>query len=367
MPRGADLVLVGANVFTGSQRRRWAKALAIGNGRILAVGTEDKVSRASDRGTRRRDLHGRIVVPGFIDAHTHMADSAGELGWTRLDGTRSMTEAIARLRKAAARTVRGAWVIGVDWDEAKWTERRYPTREDLDRVSKDRAVVARRIDCHMGSLNSGALEAARDLVGLRGFEVDRSGRPTGILKEEAFAELHDRFASGPAVIERNLPRIARMAHRLGITSIHDVVPMPAWQAYQRAHRRGGLRLRVYAMVPGTATASLAQTAIQSGLGDEWLRLGAVKVFSDGSLGAFTAALDAPYEGRAKERGMFVHPPSKLRETLETAHRAGLQTATHAIGDAAVRLVTETLASVEEENPRETLRHRIEHYELPDED
>src|SRR5436190_13530419 len=270
-------------------------------GRHRGPGESGRRPRHPSARPSRTDGRARI-----IDAHTHMADSAGELGWTRLDGTRSMTEAIARLRKAAARTARGAWVIGVDWDEAKWTERRYPTREDLDRVSQDRAVVARRIDCHMGSLNSVALEAARDLVGLRGFEVDPSGRPTGILKEEAFAELHDRFASGPAVIERNLPRIARMAHRLGITSIHDVVPMPAWQAYQRAHRRGGLRLRVYAMVPGTATASLAHTAIQSGLGDEWLRLGAVKVFSDGSLGAFTAALDAPYEGRAKERGMFVH-------------------------------------------------------------
>src|SRR5437773_10153438 len=114
MPRGADLVLVGANVFTGSQRRRWAKALAIQDGRILAVGTEGQVSRAADRGTRRLDLHGRIVVPGFIDAHTHMADSAGEWGWTRLRGTRSLSEAIARLRKAAARTARGAWVDGRD-------------------------------------------------------------------------------------------------------------------------------------------------------------------------------------------------------------------------------------------------------------
>src|SRR5256884_3566470 len=137
MPRAADLVLVGANVFTGSPRRRWAKALAIGDGRILAVGTEGQVSRAADRGTRWLDLHGRIVVPGFIDAHTHMADSAGELGWTRLDGTRSMTEAIARLRKAAARTVRGEWVIGVDWDEAKGTERRDPTPGGLDRGSEE--------------------------------------------------------------------------------------------------------------------------------------------------------------------------------------------------------------------------------------
>src|SRR5207245_9972209 len=119
-----------------------------------------------------------------------------------------------------------------------------------------------------------ALERARDLVGLRGFDVDGSGRPTGILKEDAFSELHDRFGSGPAVIERNLPRIARMAHRLGITSIHHVVPMPAWQAYQRAHRKDRLRLRVHAMDPSTGKASLPQTALQSELRDAWLPLGA---------------------------------------------------------------------------------------------
>src|SRR5947208_2870097 len=275
MPRGADLVLVGANVFTGSQRRRWAKSLAIQDGRILAVGTEGQVSRAADRGTRRLDLHGRIVVPGFIDAHTHVADSAGELGWTRLDGTRSMTEAIAKP--------------------------------------------------------------------------------------------HDRFGAGPAVIERNLPRIARMAHRLGITSVHDVVSIPAWTAYQRLRRAGRLRLRVSAWVPTAAAESFARAGIQSGLGDEWLRMGGVKVFSDGSLGAFTAFLDSPYEGRGKDRGSLIHPPTELRSILETAHRAGLRTATHAIGDAASRLVAETLAEVQEENPREPMRHRIEHFELPDEE
>jgi len=367
MARGADLVFVGGKIFTAAQVRPWAKGLAIRDDRIVAVGTEAEVERWADRRTRRIDLRNRVVVPGFIDAHAHMADSAGELGWTRLGGTRSMDQALTKLRKVAARTPPGEWVIGIDWDEAKWTDRRYPNREDLDRVSTDHPVVARRIDCHMGSVNSRALESARDLVGLRGFEVDGSGRPTGILKEDAFSELHDRFASGPAIVERNLPRMARMAHRLGITSIHDVVSISGWQAYQRAHRKGRLRLRVYGMVPGAATASLAQAGIQSGLGDEWLRIGPVKVFSDGSLGAFTAALDSPYERQVGERGMLVHPPSGLRAILEEAHRAGLQTATHAIGDAAVRLVTETLTAIEEENPRETLRHRIEHYELPDDD
>jgi predicted amidohydrolase YtcJ len=219
----------------------------------------------------------------------------------------------------------------------------------------------------MGSVNSRALEAARDLVGLAGFEVDGTGRPTGVLKEAAFSELHERFASGPAVIRRNLPRIARIAHRLGITSIHDVVSIAGWTAYQEAHRNGRLRLRVSAMIPAAHAESLARSGFRTGLGDEWLRLGAVKLFSDGSLGAFTAALASPYEGRAEDRGMLVHPPSELRTILEMAHGSGLQTATHAIGDAAVRLVTDTLADVQAQNPREPLRHRIEHFELPDDD
>ncbi len=144
-----------------------------------------------------------------------------------------------------------------------------------------------------------------------------------------------------------------------------MVPIPAWTAYQRLHRAGRLKLRVSAWVPAAAAESLARSGIQSGLGDEWLRMGGVKVFSDGSLGASTAFLDSPYEGRGKDRGMLIHPPTELRLILETAHRAGLRTATHAIGDAASRLVAETLADVQEENPREPMRHRIEHYELPD--
>jgi predicted amidohydrolase YtcJ len=364
---GADLLLVGGKVFTARRDSPWAKALAVRDRRVVAVGTEGQVSRTAERSTRRIDLRGRVVIPGFIDAHTHLADSAGELGWTRLDRTRSLKEALDRLGKAAGRIPPGQWVIGIDWDEAKWPEKRYLTREDLDHVSKVHPVVARRIDCHVGSLNSMALERASDLVSLRGFEVDGSGRPTGILKEEAFAELYDRFASGPAIIERNLARMARTAHRLGITSVHDVVTGNGWEAYQRARRGGRLALRVTAMLPSSRVASLVHTGIRTGFGDEWLRIGPVKVFSDGSLGAYTAALDAPYEGRPKERGMLVHPPSELRSILEAAHRAGLQTATHAIGDAAVRLVVGTLAEIQEEHPRESLRHRIEHFELPEED
>src|SRR3989442_3020525 len=296
-----------------------------------------------------------------------MADSAGERGWTRLDGTRDLEDAVVRLRKAAAATPRGGWVVGIDWDEAKWPERRFLTRGALGRVRPAHVVVARRIDCHVGSLNSRALERAADLAGVRGFEVDASGRPTGLLTEDAFGDFHLRFETGEAGIERGLPAIARMAHCLGITSIHDVVGRAGWTAYQRLHHAGRFRVRVYAMPRDSMLGALVDAGLSPGFGDPWFRLGAIKVFADGSLGAYTAALGAPYVGRPDDRGMLVHSPTELRSILTMAHRAGFQTATHAIGDAAIRLVIETLEELQDSAPRKSARHRIEHYELPDDD
>ncbi|HEX9341603.1 MAG TPA: amidohydrolase [Thermoplasmata archaeon] len=367
MPGDADVVLVGGRIFTAAPERTWAHALAVRGERLVAVGTDAQAERWSGRRTRLVGLRGRTVVPGFVDAHAHMAESAGERGWTRLDGARDLADAVDRLRRAAAATPRGGWVIGIDWDESKWPERRYLAREDLDRASTDHRVVARRVDCHMGSLNSRSLEAAADLAGTRGFEVDGSGRPTGILTEDAFAAFHARFEADEAAIERGLPSMARMAHRLGVTSIHDIVGPAEWRAYQRARRAGRLRLRVYAMPRHALLAPLIEAGLRTGFGDPWLRLGAIKIFSDGSLGAHTAALRDPYADRAGEKGMLVHAPSELHGLLERAHRAGFQTATHAIGDAAVRLVVESLEAIQDAGPRDDARHRIEHYELPDED
>jgi len=367
MPGDADIVLVDGKVFTAARDRPWARALAFRGDRIVAAGTSAQAERWAGPKTRTVDLRARVVVPGFIDAHAHMADSAGELAWTKLDRARSLEDAIARLRVAARTIPAGGWVVGIDWDEAKWPERRFPMRDDLDRVSIDHLVVARRIDCHIGSLNSRALERAADLVGLRGFEVDASGRPTGILKEDAFGEFHERFDTGEAGIEKGLAAVARMAHRLGITSIHDIVDAAGWRAYQRARRAGRLRLRVYAMPRISLMRPLIDAGLMTGLGDEWLRLGAIKIFSDGSLGAYTAALAEPYAGRPSEKGMLVHTPTELRSLLEEAHRAGFQTATHAIGDAAVRLVVETLEEIQAAHARKDARHRIEHYELPEDD
>lgn len=366
MAGDADLLLVGGRVFTASSARPWARALAIRGERIVAVGSDTQAARWAGRGTRRIDLGERVVVPGFIDAHAHLSDAAGELGWAALAGTRTLEEALERLRRTAACAPPGAWVVGTGWDEAKWPERRFLTREDLDRVSLDHPVVARRIDCHLGAANSRALSMAGDLAGLRGFDADAQGRPTGILKEEAFAALRPRFEADEAGIERGMGPAVRMAHRLGITSVHDIVTRPAWRVYQRMRRRGRLRLRVYAMPRDDLLPSLAASGMMTGLGDAWLRLGAIKVFSDGSLGAYTAALREDYAGRPGDRGILVHPPDELRRILETAHRAGFQTATHALGDEAIRQVVSSLEAIQASSPRRDPRHRIEHYELPDE-
>jgi len=367
MAGDADLVLVGGKVFTASRGRPWAKGLAVRGDRIVAVGTDAQAERWRGRRTRLIDLQGHVVVPGFIDAHTHLAHAAGELGWTRLGTTKTLEDALDRLRAAASGTPPGGWVLGMGWDEAKWPERRYLTRDDLDRVSTSHPVVARRVDGHMGSLNSLALERARDVAGLRGFELDAGGRPTGILKEDAFEAFQRQFEPEEARVEAGLLRVARMAHRLGITSVHDVVGLRGWKAYQRARRAGRLRLRVYAMPRDPLLPALVASGLMTGLGDAWLRLGAVKVFADGSLGAYTAALREPYVGRPGDRGVLVHTQQELTDILSTAHRAGFQTATHALGDEAIRRVVEALETVQAESPRDRMRHRIEHYELPDED
>ena len=367
MAGDADLILVGGRIFTSSKKHPWAQGFAVRGDRLVAVGTDARVERWSGRGTKTVDLRGRVVVPGFIDAHSHMVDAATEFGWAHLDGTASMGAAIERMRTLALRTPPGSWVVGVDWDEAKWPERRYFLRGDLDQVSTDHPVVAVRMDGHMGCANSTALELAADLVGMDGVEKDAAGQPTGVLKEDPFYLLHERFAPTETALDAGLEKMSRKAHRLGITSIHDIVGSRQLRAYLRAYHRGTLGLRLYALPRDDLLDSLVASGLSSGLGDAWLRIGAIKVFTDGSLGAYTAALGEPYVGQPGNRGVLVHSNEDLRNIYLKAHLNGFQTATHALGDAAIRQVVETWESILREHPKRDHRHRIEHLELPDDD
>jgi predicted amidohydrolase YtcJ len=357
---------VGGRIFTSAKDNSWAQALAVRGDRILVAGTEAQAERWRGRGTRLIDLSGRAVVPGFIDAHTHLAASSRRVGWTNLSQARSLEEVVTSLRAAATRRPAGTWVLATDWDESRWPERRYLTRADLDRATTDRPVFALRIDKHLSVVNSRGLEVATDLRGTPGFETDENGRPTGLLKEEASRVLWLRVDGDSSRDQAHLASAVRRMHRLGITSVHDVVDQRGWQTYQRAHRTGRLEMRVTAMLRYDLLPHLLGAGFMTGLGDAWLRLGAVKFFADGSLGARTAFLREPYADAA-DRGRALHSPEEMRALLSRAHSGGFQTATHAIGDAAIDLVLDALESLEPAASARAARHRIEHFGLPNED
>ncbi len=362
-PGDADLVLTGGQVRTMDPAHPRARAVAFGGGRILAVGTDAQAERWAGRETEVVDVGGKVVIPGFIDAHAHLMESAARVSNLRLGGAASMAAALGILRKGVARARAGAggWIVADDWDESRWPEARYLTRHDLDLVSAGVPIAAVRVDRHMASVNTAALGRLQIPAGTRGLERDASRAPTGVLKEEAYKRMRDVLAPTAERLVENFARVARKALSLGITSIHDVVGERAIRAYQIVKARGCLPLRVSLMPRNTLLPHLAAIGLTRGFGDEWLRLGAIKVFADGSLGARTAALFEPYSDAPRVTGMLIHPPRELKRVLADVHDAGFQAAVHAIGDRAVALAIE---AIEAAAPRKGPRHRIEHAELP---
>jgi len=350
----AELIIVNATVHTMDSKRSRARAFAIVDGRFAAVGTNQQAERVAGKGTRTIDLAGNVVLPGFIDAHTHAMDAAGRDGWIGLRRTASLADALDRLRSAAAGAAPGTWILAEDWDEARWPERRYLTRADLDSVSADLPILACRIDMHMGSANTAALRAA-------GVRANAPGFGDGILKEETFELLRDAIRPGSADLAARFPSVQARLHALGITAIHDMVSPASVDAYQRVRAAGHLTLRVLLNPYIDGMDSLVDAGLRTGFGDEHLRLGPLKGFSDGSLGARTAALSEAYKDEPTSLGRLVYEPDELRGLLRRAHDAGFQLAVHGIGDRAIDLVAGVLASFEGARER---RHRIEHFELP---
>jgi len=356
----ADLVLLDGEVHTMDPANPLAKGIAFGHGRILAVGTNAQAEAWAGKTTEVVPLGGKVVVPGFIDAHAHLMESAARTSNLDLGGCGSLLAARDLLRDRASRAPPGEWVVADDWDESRWPEARYLTRNDLDRASETVPIAAVRVDRHMASVNSAALGLLKIPQETRGFETTSAGVPTGVVKEDALGKMWDLVWSTPDRLATGFQEVAKRALSLGITSVHDVVSDVEIRAYQIAKASGALPLRVYLMARHALFPHLASAGISRGFGDEWLRLGAVKVFADGSFGARTAALFEPYRDDPGEGGMLVHPARELREIVQGIHTAGFQAAAHAIGDRAIELVIETVEAVA---PAAGPRHRIEHAEL----
>jgi predicted amidohydrolase YtcJ len=375
----ADLILVNGAIHTMDKAKPRAEALAIAGNRVLAVGSNDEMRDLRASGCRIVDVHGRTVVPGLTDAHLHFLAYGISLREIDLAGVATLDEALARVAARAAQTPPGGWLHGRGWDHTLWGSGDFPTRQDLDRVAPDHPVFLPRKCGHAGWANSRALALAGITAATPdpyGGAIERdplTGQPTGILKDVAM-ELMFRLFQEPSPDEAMAAIKAAMthAHRAGLVGVHTMEGAGAFRAFQQLQAVGELKLRITMQIPEENLDAAIQAGLRSGFGNESLRIGGVKIFSDGALGARTAYMLEPFEGYPDNCGLAMATPEHLREVIGKAGRAGIASFVHAIGDRANREVLDAMAEarkVEAVNARGTrntqhvLRHRVEHAQI----
>ncbi|MFQ5907329.1 MAG: amidohydrolase [Thermoplasmata archaeon] len=357
----ADLILVGGRLLTGSEEAPEAEAIALGGGHILAVGKAPEALGYEGPSTRILDLGGRLVLPGFNDCHAHLASYGARIASVDLAAAASVDEVKALIAEQVRGTPSGQWLLGHNWDESKWPVRRYPRKEDLDPVAPDHPVALSRVDTHMAVANSEALRRL-SLEGVEGAERDAAGEPTGVLKEQAMEILREATRPNAATIQEGLKAIIRDGYRLGITSVSETVSPAGISAYLALQRAGELALRVNLMPRAEGLPALLEGGLGTGVGGGLLRLGPLKAFFDGSLGARTAALAEDFSDEPGNRGMLIYAEDEAAALVRNAREGGFQLALHAIGDRGIQAAIRHLAK----EGGEGFRHRIEHLELPTE-
>ncbi|GBC61225.1 amidohydrolase [Desulfonema ishimotonii] len=379
----ADLIAINGNIQTQNPQRPRAEALAVCGGRISAVGDTAEIRAMARPGTQVIDLKGRLTLPGFTESHIHFYDWSVGRKWPEISAVRSLGELLSVVRAAAGdpakREVSGGWIIGQGWNESGWPEGRMPNRDDLDRVAGQRPVILWRSDLHLAVASSRALSLAGITAQTPDPDQgvicrDKTGRPTGILQDLAINRVK---AEIPAVTEAEAMSAMTDAmsalHALGITGIHDLRLMdgtegpPCFRALQRLNAENRLRLRVWTCIPGHLMDDAIRLGLRTGMGDDMLRIGHVKLFSDGGLGAHTAWMSEPFADGSC--GIPLRPMSDIADMLRRAEGAGLAVAVHAIGDRANRELIRVFEQLERERPesahhtRSRVPHRMEHLQL----
>jgi predicted amidohydrolase YtcJ len=380
----ADLLLVNANVLTMDPARPRASALTVTGGRIEAVADDAGLDQLS--AARTVDLGGATVLPGFHDAHNHMIGFGRSLAEIDLSTPPigSLDELYAAVARRAETTDPGDWVVGSGYDQNKIGG--HPDRDALDRAAPGRLVWLRHTSAHMCVVNSPVLDAlgigaaAPEVPGGR-VRTDSDGRPDGLLEERAQTLVGSLVYPYPvAHLADAIDRAGQQYLAEGITSCNEAGIGGGWighspvelAAYQAARDQGRLHVRVELMIASEVLHELGANpednlergldlGIRTGFGDNWLRIGAVKVFSDGSLVGRTAAMHDNYPGPGEGRGYLQADAAELQATIIAAHRSGWQVATHAIGDRAIDVALDAYARALAQYPRQDARHRIEHF------
>jgi hypothetical protein len=365
----AELVLHNGNIVTMNAREPRAQAIAIARGRIVAVGSDADVLHLAAAGTKKVDLGGKTVLPGFIDAHSHPAQ-AGVMHLRMVDcDLRSIAAIQAALRERAAKTPAGEWVLGFKYDDTKTSDGRPLRISDLDAAVPDHPVQIEHRGGHTAYCNSKAFQKA-------GIDEKTPDPPGGKIDHDAATgKLSGRVAeSARGLLEKAIPRsltrddyregvelISKMLAKTGITSATEAQGTPTdLQAYQDARDAGELLYRAYCFINYRHIDEMIAAGVRTGLGDEWVRVGAMKLVCDGSISERTARLSTPYEGRPNDYGILVMTEEELYGYGHKAHLAGWQIGTHANGDVGIDTTLRVYERLQREAPRKDPRFRLEH-------
>ncbi|HLJ44958.1 MAG TPA: amidohydrolase [Bryobacteraceae bacterium] len=363
-----DTILVNGNIHTMDPANPEAEAVAIAGGRFLAVGTNNEVGNLSWPGVKKIDLGGRTVYPGFIDAHLHTASSGlRHLKEVNCD-LRSIAAIQAAIRERAAKTPPGNWVVGFMYDDTKTEDGRPLRVADLDAAAPNHPVFINHRGGHTSWVNSRALNIADvndktpDPPGGK-FERGADGKLTGRAMETANAVFRSKIHTNATRADRRegVKLITKMIAKSGITSVNDPQGSPEdLTAYQDAYESGDLSVRVYGFISQALIGRMLPSGVHTGLGNEWVRVGAMKMVCDGSISERDARVSQAYVGRPNDFGILVKDEEQLYHDALPAYTAGWQIGTHANGDIAIDIVLRVYERLQRAVPRRDPRFRIEH-------
>jgi predicted amidohydrolase YtcJ len=360
--------LVTGRIWTANATQPWVEAMAISGGKILAVGSQkDLKGYVGKQTVLVKAAEGQLIVPGFIDNHTHFMDGGYMIASVQLRDAKTPAEFIKRIKEFAKTIKPGTWIIGGAWDHQLWGGE-LPDKAWIDSVTKDNPVWVNRLDGHLCLANSVALKLAGvtdDIADISGGHIEReNGHVTGLLKDNAKKMVQDIVPEPSAEMkDRAMDAAMNYVASNGVTSIVSLTGTGLndyFDVYKRAHDTHRLITRVYAATMLERWAMLADSVKRHGRGDEWFKIGALKGFVDGGLGAHTAFMLKPFSDSPTDSGFMVIDSLKLYSQVKSADSAGLQVIIHAIGDRAIHTLLNIYQKVETVNGNKDRRFRMEH-------
>lgn len=369
-----DRILYNGNIYTQNATQPRVEALALVGETIVAAGSSDEILALASAGTQKHDLQGHSVIPGLTDAHIHWQWLSVSLQSIDVFEVPTREEAVRRVKERVAQTPPGHWIFGSGWTQDFWPDRQFPSAADLDPVTGDTPVFLQAKSGHAAWVNTAALRRAGitastpDPVGGQ-IVRDSHGQPVGLLLEEAMLLVSSQIPKPtPQELARFMLHTQEKALALGLTGFHDYDDPSCLYALQLLREQGRLALRVVKHIRQPWLTQAIDSGIRTGFGDDWIRMGCLKMFADGALGPRTALMVEPYEGEPDNYGIAVVSKEEMYEDASRASAAGIATTIHAIGDKAVHDVLDVLEEVRKEEAArgETpaqRRHRIEHVQL----